>query len=146
MIGLLLYSGSRSAAAQSVAGIDVFMHFFIPLPTSLEKVVIHTLHDHGQEVPLHVAADRTLAKFTPSQDLDLDDLVTVLQFRGVPLLGVEVMWPGLTTYRALMPAPDGTWVLQDANRPDDAARSAAKRAWIDAHPALYLELIGPGTH
>lgn len=143
---VVLSTGNRCATAQSVVGVDVFLQFFLPLTTSLEKVTLHTLRDHGQDVPLHLAADRTLAKFTPSEDLDLDALATVLQVRGVPLLGVEVMWPGLPTYRALVPTPDGAWILQDAIRPDDAARSAAKRAWIDAHPGLYDDYTGPGTH
>ncbi|HMQ77617.1 MAG TPA: hypothetical protein PKE21_16205 [Flavobacteriales bacterium] len=143
---VVLTAGPRAASAQSVAGIDVFLHFFLPLSGTLEKVTIHTLHDHDQVVPLHLAADRTLAKFTPVTDLDLDALVTVLQVRGVPLLGVEVMWPGAPTYRALVPTPDGAWMLQDANRPDDSVRSAAKRAWIEAYPELYDDHTGPGTH
>lgn len=146
MILILLTTGQRSAIGQSVAGVDVFLHFFLPLTSSLEKVTIHTLHDHDQEVPLHLAADRTLAKFTPITDLDLDAFATVLQVRGVPLLGVEVMWPGLPTYRAVVPTPDGRWSLQAGAPPDDAARSAAKRAWIDAHPALYEEYTRSGPH
>lgn len=142
---LLLTAGQRAANGQSVAGVDVFLHFFLPLTGSLEKVTIHTLQDHDQPVPLHLAADRTLAKFTPVTDLDLDAFVTVLQVRGVPLLGVEVMWPGLPTYRAAVPTPDGQWSLQAAAPPDDAARSAAKRAWIDAHPTLYEEYTRSGS-
>lgn len=143
---VVMAAGPRTASAQSVAGIDVFLHFFLPLSGTLEKVTIHTLHDHDQVVPLHLAADRTLAKFTPVTDLDLDALVTVLQVRGVPLLGVEVMWPGLPTYRALVPTPDGNWSLQDAGPPDDAARSAAKRAWIDADPMRYDAYIRSGPY
>lgn len=143
---LLLTAGQRCANGQSVAGVDVFLHFFVPLTSSLEKVTIHTLQDHDQMVPLHLAADRTVAKFTPATDLDLDAFVTVLQVRGVPLLGVDVMWPGLPTYRAVVPTPDGHWSLQAGSAPDDAARSAAKRAWIDAHPALYEEYTRSGSH
>ncbi len=137
LTGLLLALPCGLAAQNGTAGIDVFLHFFLPVDGAGEKAVIGVLRDLDEAVPLHVAADRQLAKFTPEGDIALNDLVTALQLQDLPLLGVEVMWPGGAVFHAIAAWPDGTYGPVPVSGPDDALRDAAKRAWISAHPERY---------
>jgi len=136
---LLFCPGALLAQGQSVAGVDVFVHCFLPLNSMLEKVTIQTVRDHGELVPVHLSADRTLLKFTPENNVDLEDLVTILQVRGVPVLGVEVMWTGNHLFRAAVPGMGGAWTLEAVTGPSEELRNAAKQAWVAANPGLYEE-------
>lgn len=138
LTGLLLaLPCGLTAQNTGTAGIDVFLHFHLPLDGPGEKATLTILRDLGEAVPLHVAADRMLAKFTPEGDIALNTLVNTLQLQGLPLLGVEVMWPGAPVFHAIAAWPDGSYGPVPVAGPDDALRQAAKQAWITAHPDLY---------
>lgn len=141
VIASLTLFASPCAQAQSTVGVDVFLHFVVPIDGPLEKLTVSVLRASNEAAPLYVAEDRQQAKFSATTEHDLLRLAQAMAVEGIPLSGFHVMWPDTPLFLSLSTAMNGAPTLVPSTSPAPELVAARKETWIAAFPALYERLL-----
>ncbi|MBK8341354.1 MAG: hypothetical protein IPK99_15830 [Flavobacteriales bacterium] len=131
---------SPSAQAQSTSGVDVFLHFAVPVDASLEKATLSTLRAVNEHAPLHLAEDHQQAKFTATVDHDLEQLAEAMCTAGIPLVGFNVMWAAAPVFLGRPSTLDGAPKWHASAGPSADLIAEAKATWAASFPELYERL------
>ncbi|MBK7269326.1 MAG: hypothetical protein IPI07_07380 [Flavobacteriales bacterium] len=141
LLGLfaLLRLTSLSVQAQGTTGVDVFVHFAVPLDGTMEKLTLSTLRAANEPAPLHLGEDHQQAKFTATIEHDFQQLAQAMTTAGIPLVGFHVMWGTAPVFLARSSTAGGPLLCANSG-PSAELLAAVKEAWITAFPDLYESL------